>query len=96
MAVWKGSRDDKFILRPNLNELGSIMLEKHQNHLHITYSFCYKKSDFLQKNGHIFFSTTPILKILCISNSPSKISPYRVKKSGGLVVVVESSRVLFF
>ena len=83
MAVWKGSQCDNLILSSNLNELGSIMLRKHQNYLPITYSFCYKKSDFLQKNGHIFFFTKPNSKILCILNSPSKISPYKVKKSGG-------------
>ena len=49
MAVWKGSQCDNLILSSNLNELGSIMLEKHQNYFSMTYSFCYKKSDFLQK-----------------------------------------------
>ena len=97
MAVWKGSRCCKLILRSNLSESWSIILRKHQNHLPMTNSFCYKIFKFLQKNGHIFFSTKPNSKILCILDSPSKISPYRAKKSGGQVVESSSRRRgLFF
>ena len=59
------------------------MLRKHQNHKAITYSFCYKKSDFLQKNGYISGSRHFFSKRLCIPDSPSKISPYSLEKVGG-------------